>query len=90
MVEKLCGENSVNFLGIFGSVARGEENSESDIDLLIQFDDAAKKSLFDLVHLEGELAEVLGRKVDLVTERSVSPYIREKIMKDVQPIYERA
>lgn len=90
MLKKLCGENSVSFLGVFGSVARGDATADSDIDLLIQFDDAAKKSLFDLVHLEGELAEVLGRKVDLVTERSVSPYIREKIMKDILPIYERA
>lgn len=64
----------------FGSVVRGDFNDESDIDILIEFQD--KKTLFDLVGLQQELEQALNRKVDLVTYRSLYPKLREIIEKE--------
>ena len=73
-------------IGIFGSMARGEATDKSDIDLLVKF--SKRKSLLALVKLERELSTILGRKVDLLTEAAISPYLREQIMHDLQVIYE--
>ncbi len=79
-------ENGIAFAGVFGSRARGDAKPESDLDLLVRFsrDD---KSLLDLVHIENVLSDELGCKVDLVTEDSLSPYIRDGVFKDLQVIY---
>ncbi len=81
----LCVKNGVDSLRVFGSVARGEANKNSDIDILIRFKNPV--SLLTLVRLERELSELLGRKVDLVTENALSPYIREKVLKSARVIY---
>ena len=78
-------KNGVAKAGIFGSVARGEQKKGSDIDILVEFDG----SLLDLVRLERELQEKLGRKVDLLTYNSISPYLKERILKDEVRIYEK-
>lgn len=65
---------------IFGSFARGESNQDSDIDLLIEFPKG--KSLLDLVSLERKLKETFGREVDLVTYKSVSPFLKDYIQTD--------
>lgn len=56
---------------IFGSVARGDATGSSDIDFLVDFDDGS--SLFDLQHLSDELADLLGREVDVVSTRALKP-----------------
>jgi predicted nucleotidyltransferase len=71
---------------VFGSTARGEANDQSDIDLLVEF--SQRKSLLAMVALERQLATALGRKVDLLTEAAISPYLRERILGDLQVIYE--
>ncbi len=73
-------------IGIFGSVARGEERADSDIDVLIEFN--GDPSLLDVVIIEQEASEILGKKIDLVTEDALSPYIKEKVMKEVVVLYE--
>ncbi len=73
-------KNGVIKAGIFGSVARGEAKKKSDIDVLVKF--RKGKSLLDLVRLERELSEKLGRKVDVVTYNSISPYLKEQILKE--------
>jgi predicted nucleotidyltransferase len=83
---EICRQNDVRKIGVFGSVARGEATDQSDIDLLIEF--SKRKSLLALVALEREIATALGRKVDLLTEPAISPYLRERILKDFQLIYE--
>ncbi len=82
---KICRENDVSSIGIFGSMARDEASEKSDIDLLVKFD--KRKSLLGVVRLERELTEALGRKVDLVTEGAISPYIRADILRDMEIIY---
>ncbi|MCC7573793.1 MAG: nucleotidyltransferase family protein [Candidatus Methanofastidiosum sp.] len=73
-------------IGIFGSVARGEDMSDSDIDILVEFNEV--KSLFEMVGIELDLADVLGKKIDLVTEGALSPYIKDKVLKDLVVIYD--
>lgn len=63
---------------VFGSVSRGDADDESDLDLLV--DMAAGRSLFDLVALSTELEQTLGVDVDVVTEGSLSPYLRDRIL----------
>ena len=77
--------NNLEFAGIFGSFARGDQNEKSDIDLLARF--STQKSLLDLVRIERELSECAGRSVDLVTEGALSPYIREQVLREIKPIY---
>jgi uncharacterized protein len=83
----LCRANAVTSVGVFGSMARGQSTPQSDIDLLVEFD--GRKSLLDLIRLERELSSALGRKVDLLTKDAISPYLRERILGEVQTIYEQ-
>jgi len=73
-------------VGLFGSSARGEATETSDIDLLIKF--SKPKSLLSIVKLERNLSEALGKKVDLLTEAAISPYLKERIFRDLAVIYE--
>lgn len=74
-------KNNVVKAGIFGSYARGEEKKKSDVDILIKVK-AKKFSLFDLVGLEMELKKKLGKKVDLLTYKSVHPLLKKRIFKE--------
>lgn len=69
---------------IFGSYVRGEEKENSDIDILIEF--PRGKSLLDLVRLQRKLEEVLEKKVDLATYKSVSPLLQKYIQRDLVQI----
>lgn len=69
---------------IFGSVVRGEAGRESDIDFLVELEPG--RSLFDHAALMVELKELLGREVDVVTERGLRPRIRERVLKDAVPL----
>ncbi len=83
---ELCRVNDVSKIGVFGSVARGDATESSDIDLLVYF--SKRKSLLAHIALERQMTEALGRQVDLLTEAALSPYLRERILRDVRVIYE--
>lgn len=83
---RMCGKYDITFLGIFGSYARGNFTAGSDLDLLARF--SRKKSLLDLVRTEREISEALGIKVDLLTEKSISPYLKEKILNNLEVLYD--
>lgn len=85
-LAKICERNDIRFLGLFGSFLHGDATSGSDVDLLARF--SQRKSLVDLVRIEREIAEALGRDVDLVTEASLSPHLRDRILDDVQAVYD--
>ncbi|KJR43469.1 DNA polymerase beta domain-containing protein [Candidatus Magnetoovum chiemensis] len=85
-IVKFLQPHGVKTIAIFGSYARGETTKTSDIDLLVEFSD--KKTLFDLVAIENELSESLGIKVDLLTEKALSPYLVDSIKKQLVVIYE--
>jgi len=73
-------------IAIFGTYARDEAKPESDIDILVDFSEI--KSLLDLVGIEQELSDVLGVKADLLTEKSISPYLIDRIKGEMKVIYE--
>lgn len=83
---EICRQNDVSRIGVFGSMARGEATEQSDIDLIVEF--SKRKSLLALVALERQMSETLGRRVDLLTEAAISPYLRDAIMNDLQVLYE--
>jgi predicted nucleotidyltransferase len=72
-------------VAIFGSYARREERPESDIDVIVEFSE--RKSLLELVKIERELSETLGIKVDLLTEKSISPYLIDIVKQQMEVIY---
>lgn len=73
-------------IAVFGSYVRGEAKPESDIDIIVEFSE--RKSLLDLVGIEQEVSDALGIKVDLLTEKSISPYLIDRIKKEMVVIYE--
>lgn len=85
-VTSLLGKYGASSIGIFGSYARGEERPDSDLDVLVSFRD--RKSLLTLVRIERELSELLGIKVDLLTEQSISPYLIDRIKAEMKVIYQ--
>ncbi|OGC42791.1 hypothetical protein A2Y85_07120 [candidate division WOR-3 bacterium RBG_13_43_14] len=73
-------------IAIFGSYARGEEKPGSDLDILVAFKE--RKSLLDLVRIERVVSESLGIPVDLLTEKSISPYLIDQIKREMQIIHQ--
>ena len=69
---------------VFGSLARGEGNEESDVDLLVELEPG--RSLLDLAELKVELEEVLGRRVDVITYDSLHPLLRERVLREQRRI----
>ncbi len=73
-------------ISVFGSFARGENNKDSDLDILIKFKD--RISLLKLVQIEQELSDMLGIPIDLVTENSLkNPRLKKSIERDLITIY---
>ncbi len=85
-IREICEKNNVAMLGVFGSVSRGEDTDESDIDLLVKL--GKPIGLIDFIRLEDQFVEALGRKVDLATEDSLHPLIKKNVLSDLKVIYE--
>ena len=69
---------------IFGSVARREDGPDSDVDLLVEMETG--RSLLDLISLQQEIESSLGRRVDLLTPRSLNRHVREQILAGARPL----
>ncbi|MBW7960592.1 nucleotidyltransferase family protein [Patescibacteria group bacterium] len=70
---------------LFGSIVRGEETKESDIDILIEVPDS--KSLFDMMDIQFELEDALKKKVDLIEYKGIKPALKDSILSSQLPIY---
>jgi len=77
-INRIAAAHGARNVRVFGSVGRGESTDSSDLDLLV--DMAVGRSLLDLVALGNDLEEALGVAVDVVTEKSLSPYLRDRIL----------
>ncbi|MDI6788960.1 MAG: nucleotidyltransferase domain-containing protein [Planctomycetota bacterium] len=88
-IEKVCRQNDVVFMALFGSFAKGEQTPKSDIDILIKFDSSREKSLLDLIHTENEMRRVFKRRVELLSQESISPYLRNEILRSMKVVYEK-
>jgi predicted nucleotidyltransferase len=69
---------------VFGSVARGEETRSSDLDLLVEFEPG--RSLLDQIALAQDLKDLLGREVDVVTEKGLHWYVKERVCREAVPL----
>lgn len=87
-LQRFCKRSGVVFLGVFGSTVRGADRPDSDVDVLVRF--AHPKSLLELVAMEEELSKIFNKKVDLLTEAAISPYLRESINRETVALYEQA
>ena len=86
-LSSYCRQNDIVFLGVFGSFARGDFTAQSDVDLLVRF--SRPQGLLAIVRMERELADRLHRPVDLLTEGALSPYLKDRILAETRPLYER-
>ena len=86
-VDDICEKYGISYLGLFGSMARGEAREDSDVDLLVRFEDNTNIGLFELDQVQRDLEMRFGRRVDLVTK--MNKYIQPEAMKDLKTIYER-
>lgn len=84
-LTEVCETNNISFLGLFGSYARNEQEPGSDVDLLVEY--STPKSMFDHVRIQRQFAEALNKKVDLVTKRSLHPYIHDYVYQDLKVLY---
>ena len=80
----LAAKHGAKNLRIFGSVERGESNTDSDIDLLVKMED--DRSLLDLSALRLDLSDLLGIKVDVVSEDGIYWLLRRRILKEARPL----
>jgi hypothetical protein len=84
LLPLLARQYSVKSLEVFGSYARQEQSQESDLDLLVMFDNPP--SLLKFIEIENFLTDVLGLKVDLVMKDSLKPAIGEHILNETVPL----
>ena len=85
-LNRFCKKHAVRRLALFGSVLRDDFSDESDIDVLVEFEDNKTPGL-DFFSIEEELSMILGKKVDLNTEAFLSPHFREEVKKEARNIY---
>jgi uncharacterized protein len=92
-MKRFCQRWKVQELALFGSVLREDFDATSDVDVLVTFTDDAKWSLLDHVQMENELAEMVGRNVDLISKRALEKsqnwIRREAILETAQVLFSR-
>ena len=79
-IQQVAGQYGVHNIRVFGSVARGEDTANSDIDLLVDMEET--RSLLDLVGFQQSVQAILKQPTDILTENSISPYLRESILRE--------
>ena len=84
-LNKICEQNGITYLGLFGSQSRHEQTDLSDIDLLVKFNKPT--GYFKMVKVQKMLKDMLNKDVDLVTDKALSKYIRPYVYKDLKTLY---
>ena len=90
-IAKFCEKWQICNFAFFGSVLRDDFRPDSDIDVLVTFEEDARHTLFDLVHMQDELKQIFGRDVDLVSRRGIESsrnhIRRDAILNSAEAIY---
>jgi predicted nucleotidyltransferase len=84
--DELSKKYKVKEIGVFGSYVRGEQKKQSDLDILVEFEETANLSLLDFIRVENYLSDVLGTKVDLVEKHTLKPRIGKHVLEEVVQI----
>ncbi len=87
-INTFCKSNKIKKLSLFGSYLRNNYSKDSDVDLLVEFEEDTGYGLLDLARMERELSEIIGKKVDLRTTNELSRYFRDTIVKEAKVEYE--
>jgi hypothetical protein len=77
-ILELAAQHGARNVRVFGSVARGEDRPDSDVDILVEVEPG--RSLLDVIALEQDLEVLLGRPVDVQTDAGLSPYLQQRIL----------
>jgi len=83
-ILRIAARHGARNIRVFGSVVRGEAGPDSDVDVLVEFEPG--RSLLDHVGLMQDLEDLLGRKVDVVTEKALHWYIRDRVIEQAVPL----
>ena len=82
-----CKKNHIVTLAIFGSVLTAQFTPASDVDVLVKFEVEHTPTLFEIIDMESELSNIVGRHVDLKTAGDLSPYFRNDVLAKAKIIY---
>lgn len=85
-LTRFCRSNHIRRLALFGSVIHGEFTPESDLDVLVEFERGHVPGL-DFFRMQDELSRLFDRQVDLNTPQFLSPYFRERVMREAEVLY---
>jgi predicted nucleotidyltransferase len=80
----IAAKHGASNVRVFGSAVRGEDTPTSDVDILIDMGDDC--GLFDLVALQQDVEALLGKKTDVLTEDSISKYLKHRILAEAKPV----
>ena len=83
-IIELASKRGVRSVSVFGSVARGDEGVDSDIDFLVE--PATDCSLLDLISLKHDIEDLTGRNVDVISKKGLSPYLADQIIEEAIPL----
>ena len=83
-IQRVASQHGATHIRAFGSFAREDARPDSDLDLLVEM--ASGRSLLDVIAIKQDLEDLLGRSVDVVTEASLSPYIRDEVLSQAVPL----
>ena len=86
-LEYFCKKHHIRKLSVFGSVLRDDFGSDSDVDVLVEFDPNHIPGLIRLAGMECELSEILGRKADIRTAQDLSRYFRQEVLDSAEVQY---
>ena len=86
-VADFCRRNQIRTCSLFGSVLREDLRPDSDVDVLIEFDPEARIGFMALGRMQRELADLLGRRVDLVPRDGLKPQIRDSVLDGARVLY---
>lgn len=88
-IAEFCKKHHIRKLSLFGSVLREDFHSDSDVDMLVEFEPGQVVGLLRLASMEIELSKILGHKVDLRTPGDLSRYFRQEVLESAEVQYEQ-